>query len=192
MKLSKYHFLSCLLPAALGAQTIVPLDPNCCGNTPEGELLVIRDSSSAAEVNAKRQAAQEAYKRASVNRPTEEVEIRASREGFLAGSEFLVGAYGFAILPKGSSVLEGHRLPVAAEPPAAGVPLLSWTEFVARHRAVVRAIPITEGTLKGSSPALKKLAASVKAAQSAGVTCVTTLNGQPISVPAPKEEVAAK
>lgn len=146
-------------------------------------MLVIRDSSSAAAVNARRQAAQESYQRASVNRPAEEVEIKASREGFLEGSEFLVGAFGFAILPKGSSVLQGQRLHVAAEPPVGGVPLLSWADFVTRHRAVVRSIPVTEATLKGDSAGLKKLAATIKASQSSEATYVTTFSGNPISKP---------
>lgn len=192
MKLSRYHFLSFLLPAALGAQTVVPVDPNCCGNTPEGELLVIRDAASAAEVNAKRQRGQQAYERSSISTPTEKVEIRASREGFLAGSEFLVGAYGFAILPKGSSVVKTKRITIAAEPPKGDIPLLSWTEFVARHRGVVRSIPVTEGALSGEPASLKHLRSTIKTLQSAGMTCVTTLQGNPISVPLPTEEVAAK
>lgn len=192
MKLSKYHFLSFLLPAAIGAQTVVPVDPNCCGNNPDGEPLVIRAAASASEVNAKRQRGQQAYERSSVSAPAEEVEIQASREGFLAGSEFLVGAYGFAILPKGSSVVKCKRIKIVAEPPVGDIPLLSWKEFVGRHRGVVRSIPVSDGVLTADPASLKHLRSSIKTLQSAGMTCVTTLNGNPVSVPLPTEDVAAK
>ncbi|MDQ8189434.1 hypothetical protein [Roseibacillus persicicus] len=183
MKISDYHFLSLLVPVTLGAQTVVPVDPNCCGNDPEGTVLEIRQSATAEAVNARRVAAAEkGYQAASVEQADEKVSIRSEKKSFLAGSEFLVGAHGFAIVPKGSTVTPGRGLTVASEAPT-GTKLQSWKEFQHSNPSVLRLLPVTEAMLAGDEEALETLAAKVKALQTGGIAYVTSLNGNPVCLP---------
>lgn len=183
MKISDYHFLALILPVTLGAQTVVPVDPNCCGNDPEGTVLEIRQSASAEAVNARRGAAAgNAYQSANIERLEEPVLIKTEKQSFLAGSEFLIGAQGFAIVPKGSTVTPSRGVTVATEAPADSK-LQSWKDFQRSNPSVIRLLPVTEAMLAGDVSALKTLATKVKALEKGGIAYVTSFNGNPVSLP---------
>ena len=117
MKTSDYCFLFFLLPVALGAQTQVPIDRDCCGNDPEGTVLQIRDAASVEVINARRSAsAANGYGRAGAQPLEQEVEIRVPKKAsLLNGSEFLLGANGFVIVPKGCTVTPSRGVKVLSK-----------------------------------------------------------------------------
>lgn len=183
MKIASCYFLSLLAPMALVAQTMVPVDPNCCGNDPEGTILEIREVASADVINARRSAAAKSgYQAASISTLTEKVEIRPQEKSFLAGSEFILGARGFVILPKGCVVTAGRGIEVLSEPPVNNQ-LQDWKNFQRSNPAVLRLLPITEAMLNGDDAALKTITQKINALKTSGVAYVTTLNGSPVSIP---------
>lgn len=181
MKISEYHFLSLLLPLSLGAQTQVPLDPNCCGNDPEGTVLEIRRQASPEAINARRNANASGFLSAGVVKAEEEVPIASGEKSFLGGSEFLVGAKGFTIVPKGSTVTPSRALKVLSEPPTDGN-LLSWKDFQLSNPSALRLLPVSEATLNGEAAAVKAITEKIAALKTGGIAYVTSLNGNPVSV----------
>lgn len=182
MKTTRYHFLAFMLPAALCAQTQVPVDPNCCGNDPEGTVFDIRPQASADVVNARRGAAVNGYQNAGFQSLESKVEIRVEKASFLSGSEFLVGANGFLILPKGSVVTPGRGLKLLQAPPENGE-ILELASFQQFNRSVFRLLPVTEAMLNGEEEALKEFEKKITALKAGGIAYLTTLNGSPVSLP---------
>ncbi|MGJ8724914.1 MAG: hypothetical protein ACSHYB_10195 [Roseibacillus sp.] len=183
MKVTDYHFLSLLLPAALSAQTVVPLDPNCCGNDPEGMVLEIRQAASAEVINARRSAAAtNGYSSASVETEEEKVEIKIEKVSFLSGSEYLLGAKGFVIIPRGCAIIPGRGIQILAEAPA-DQKMQTWKEFQQANPATLRLLPITGEMLSGDEEALKSITQKIKTLKAGGLAYVTTLNGSPVSIP---------
>lgn len=182
MKIFKYHFFSVLLPVTMSAQTTVPIDPNCCGNLPAGTVLEIRQKISPDVINARRAAAANDYQAAGVKRVEEKVEIKARKASFLESSEFLVGASGFTIVPKGSTVTPSRGVKVLPEPPK-GQKLQDWKTFQRSNPAVLRLLPITESMLNGEAWALKEISNKISVLQTGGIAYVTVLNGSPVSLP---------
>ena len=183
MKLSGYCFLSIFLPIALGAQTQVPVDKDCCGNLPEGAILQIRPAASVEVMNARRDAAAaNAYGARGVKLLEEKVEIRTEKVSLLAGSEFLLGAHGFVIVPKGCTVTPSRGLTVLAEAPTDGK-LQDWKSFQRSNSANVRLLPLTEAVMSGDKEALTKISEKIEALKKGGIAYVTTLNGNPVGIP---------
>ena len=183
MKLSNYCLLSILLPAALDAQTQVPVQRDCCGNVPEGKVMQINKMPSNEVINARRaSAASNAYGAAGAQLLEEQIEIKTQTTSLLAGSEFLIGANGFAIVPKGSAVTPSRGLKVLSQPPTEGK-LQDWKAFQRSNFAAVRLLPVTEEVLNGDEEALKKIAEKIKALKTGGIAYVTTLNGNPVGIP---------
>lgn len=183
MKISSYHFLSLLLPLSLSAQTQVPVDPNCCGNDPEGTVLDIKQSASVEAINARRSAAvANGYQKASISTLEEKVEIKTEKASFLAGSEFLVGAKGFAIVPKGSTVTPSRGVKILSEAPTEGR-LQTWREFQVSNPSSVRLLPVSDEALSGEKSAVEAISKKITALKTGGIAYVTTLNGNPVSLP---------
>ena len=182
MKTSNYCFLCFLFPVALGAQTQLPVDPDCCGNDPEGTIIQIREAPSNEVMNARRKAAANTYGAAGSKVLEEEVAINTEKQSFLSGSEFLVGANGFVIVPKGAVVTPSRSLQVQSEAPTTAK-LQDWKAFQRGNFAAVRLLPVSEEMLNGDEEALKKITEKIAAIKSGGIAYVTTLNGHPVSIP---------
>lgn len=182
MKISDYHFLSLLIPVTLGAQVVVPVDPNCCGNEPEGYVMEIRQQASPEAINALRSSSAQGFQAAGLSQVEEKVEIQTKKKSFLEGSEFLVGANGFTIIPRGSTVTSSRALKVVSVPPKEGK-LLDWRSFQLKNPAAIRLLPVDEATLNGEAAAVKAIQDKISGLKNGGIAYVTSLNGNPVSVP---------
>ncbi len=182
MKTADYHFLSLLIPVTMGAQTIVHLDPDCCDNKVEGKVIEIRAQASAETLAARRAQAPDPYQASNLEAVEDKVIIDVEEASFLENSEFLTGISGFVILPKGSTVTSNRSLNVVSEVPS-HLKLQNLKEFQWSNPSAIRQLPVTEAMLAGEEDALQQIKQQIAALKTGGIAYVTTLNGNPVSLP---------
>ena len=148
-------------------------------------MLEINPSVSSEVFNARRQATTtRGYGNASIAILEEKVEIKTREASLLAESEFMVGANnGFTIIPRGGAVTPSRSIKIVSEAPEKGK-LQSWQDFQRRNPAVVRTLPISDKALSGDKDAIEVITKKIAALQTGGIAYVTTLNGNPVSLPA--------
>ncbi len=141
----------------------------------------IQDAPSAADIQSKRGKTDSAYASAGVKKAENEVPIERVKPTLIGESHFLVGAHGFAIVPRGAVFASGRTVKLVETAPQSGK-FLAWGEFYKRHRAGIRLINITGDQWSGKT-SLEPLKAQLNAAAASGQAALTSLNGEPVSLP---------
>jgi hypothetical protein len=143
------------------------------------------ETASPEEVMARRANAKAAFGKAGTVVPDKPIAISEDRPTLFEQSDFLVGVHGYTILPKGAVISVGKSVQLVSSQPRSGK-LLDWNSFVRSHRGGLRLIPISDGQWTGTDP-LDSLKPTLEAASESGLTCLLSLNGQPVSIPGIQE-----
>lgn len=140
----------------------------------------IRMAPSIEAVAAKRGSGDAVYKKSRNAKTAEPVTVERETKSLLGSCEFLSGARGFTIVPKGAVVMAGSNLQLSVTPPKDGK-FLNWSEFHHAHRAYLRILPVTEAQWMGEEP-LDPLQETLTQLEKTGMTLATSLKGQLVSL----------
>ncbi|MDQ8192236.1 hypothetical protein [Roseibacillus persicicus] len=141
----------------------------------------ITKAATGAEIEAQRRQLQSVYEDSGAAQVEGEVKIDVKKPSLLASSEFLVGPHGFTLVPKGAVIATGRAVAVENVAPK-GAKLLNWSDFLQRHRGGLRLLPVTDNQWTGKE-SLDPLLTRIEAAEKSGYTTLTSLNGEPVSLP---------
>lgn len=142
----------------------------------------ITEAPSAEEVSAKRRTGGREFTEAGVKKLSGEIQVEERKVSLLNDSHFLVGHYGYTLVPKGAVFSSSKAITLVKSAPAKGK-LLKWEDFHRKHRASLRLIPITDGQWTGEA-SLDPVREVIAAAASSRQAVVTSLNGFPVSISA--------
>lgn len=141
----------------------------------------VREAPSAADIAALRGDVASSYGNSKTSEKSGVVTAAKKRASLSERSEFLIGAYGYTILPKGAVTHTGKAVQLSASQPGTGK-LMDWDSFYRKHRGVLRLIPITDSQWTGKAP-LESLKPTLDSAAESGLTALISLNGYPVGLP---------
>lgn len=141
----------------------------------------MKDAPNSAEVVALRGNVAAAYGNTATKPSAAAVAPPEKKRTLAEQSDFLVGAYGYTLLPKGAVTHTGKAVQVSATQPTSGQ-LMDWDSFYRKHRGGLRLVPITNDQWTGTAP-LDSLKPTLEAAAKSGLTTVISLNGYPVGLP---------
>lgn len=111
-----------------------------------------------------------------------DIKVEEQKVSLLNDSHFLVGHYGYTLVPKGAVFSSTKAISLVKNSPDEGK-LMRWGDFHRKHRSGLRLIKITNGQWTGEA-SLDPVREVIAKAVSSGQTVVTSLNGFPVSISA--------
>lgn len=141
----------------------------------------VREAPSAEAVTAARGNIAASYGNSKTAKKGAPVEVVTKRPTLADQSDYLVGAYGYTILPKGAVTYTGSAVKLSATQPTTGK-LMNWDSFYRKHRAGLRLVAITDSQWTGTAP-LDSLKPALDAASKSNITTLISLNGYPVGLP---------
>ena len=152
----------------------------CFGLAAQLGALEVNKPVTLEELQQRQANNKKAYEKAGLQQVEQAVEIRKQTRSLMDQSCFLVGRFGYALVPKGSVLSLGKGFEIVNEVPTKGE-FLMWESFARKHRSSLRMVPVTADHLEGRG-SRESLEETKAASSEAGTTCVTTFEGRPARI----------
>lgn len=160
------RFVQFILASLIGSSTSLALE--------------VQEKLTLEELQKRQSRSGQAYEKAGLTRPGQKVEIRTTEKNLMDQASFLEGAYGYALVPKGSVLTTGKSLKEVSQVPGTGK-FMKWADFARAHRAHLKTVTVTAEHLEGRG-SRESLNETKLSCEQDGRACVTIFRGQPVTI----------